>query len=58
MLTVSLMLTFLTSCATTGLSEFCRVAEPIYLDAEDQLTIETQRAILSHNLTGRQLCDW
>lgn len=36
----------------------CALFHPIYLDRKDILTINTERQILSHEETGRDLCDW
>jgi hypothetical protein len=34
------------------------VAKPILIDAGDDLTAETARQILAHNVKGRELCGW
>ncbi|MDQ2140919.1 hypothetical protein RBI14_22380 [Alcaligenaceae bacterium B3P038] len=49
-----------TRCASreaAGL-EYCAIAKPIYVAAEDELTDLTARQTLSHNGRGRALCKW
>jgi hypothetical protein len=56
-----LALTILNSnCATIGEGDFCRVAEPILVPADDLACIgdALARRILAHNLAGRRLCGW
>ncbi|WP_211848281.1 hypothetical protein [Neoroseomonas eburnea] len=55
--TLLVLMTLLPNCAGTG-SAGCEAWRPILIGAEDQLTTETARAILAHNLTGRRLCGW
>lgn len=38
--------------------EFCATAKPIYIAKTDQISDDTARQILAHNLTGRKLCKW
>lgn len=51
------ILTLLPSCAGTG-GAGCEAWRPVLVADADVLTPETARAILAHNLTGRQLCGW
>ena len=37
---------------------FCAVSGPILIGRDDDLTDQTARLILNHNLVGRQLCGW
>lgn len=53
-----LVMMILASCASGGVSAECLAFKPIYFDAKDQLTRETEIAILSHDLTGESLCGW
>lgn len=46
-----------TGCAHRG-TEGCEAWRPILRSQEDVLSVETARAILAHNLTGRRLCGW
>ncbi len=55
-LIVSLIL--LSACAKTGPVNDCSAWRPILIGQQDNLTTETARAILAHNLTGRRLCGW
>ena len=51
--------TLLLSCAETG-GAGCDAWRPLrFSDAAiDAMTPEEARAVLAHNLTGRQLCGW
>jgi hypothetical protein len=51
-------LILLASCAGTGGAPDCSAWRPILVHDEDQLTTETARAVLAHNLTGRRICGW
>jgi hypothetical protein len=52
------LLILLASCAGTGPAVDCQAWRPILLEEADVLTVETARAVLAHNLTGRRLCGW
>lgn len=57
----SLLATILaTGCATTGAGSFCRIAEPIRVDAESLacMTRTVAGRIVAHNEIGRRLCGW
>lgn len=56
--TLALLTILAASCSSVGSGEFCRIAEPILISADDDLTVETAQAILIHNETGERLCDW
>lgn len=49
---------WLTSCSGTGLvvSSVCAWDKPIYLNTEDQLSPETQRAVLTHDEAWQKVC--
>nr|DAK67449.1 MAG TPA: Protein of unknown function (DUF3053) [Caudoviricetes sp.] len=50
-----------TGCVNDGTKQkvaFCDVATPILIEKSDILSPETAKEILSHNLTGRELCKW
>lgn len=50
---------WMTSCGTgPAISEFCKVASPIYVSRQDQLIEGTKQQILEHNLKGEKLCGW
>lgn len=51
-------LILLASCAVDGGGDFCLVARPIYMAAEDHVADSTARAILAHNETGARQCGW
>lgn len=51
-------LILLASCAADGGGDFCLVARPIYVAAEDRFADSTARAILAHNETGARQCGW
>lgn len=36
----------------------CEAWRPVMIGSEDQISDETARGILAHNLTGRRLCGW
>jgi hypothetical protein len=38
--------------------DFCQVAKPILVSKSDQISDDTAKEVLAHNLTGRQLCGW
>ena len=50
----------LTGCAGSGpvADNFCDIAKPIYFQDADQLTRETERAIIRLNEVGAKLCGW
>jgi len=50
----------LTSCAGSGpaAGNFCDIAKPIYFQDADQMTRETERAIIRLNEVGAKLCGW
>jgi hypothetical protein len=52
------VLILLASCAGIGGAPDCSAWRPILVHDEDQLTTETARAVLAHNLTGRRICGW
>ncbi|CAM6645456.1 Lipoprotein [Klebsiella pneumoniae] len=56
-LTVSLLLTGCVIKPQQGLL-FCETANPIYLSKEDQLTQESKRQILAHDIVGERVCGW
>jgi len=51
------LLILLPSCAGTGVAG-CEAWRPILIGAGDQLSAETARQILAHNLTGARICGW
>lgn len=57
---LSPMLLLMSSCAPSlpATDSFCVLAHPIYLNQKDSLTVDTSRAILSHDVTGTRLCGW
>lgn len=45
-------------CATSGpATDYCKVAQPIYISRDDLVTDGTAVQILAHNLTWRRLCE-
>lgn len=51
-------LTLLVGCTKIGPVNDCVAWRPILVHGDDHITVETARAILAHNLTGRRLCGW
>lgn len=51
-----LMLT--ASCSHGQGNSPCDLFHPIYLEKGDNMTLNTEREILSHNETGRIACGW
>lgn len=51
------LLILLASCGATG-GAGCEAWRPILMGDDDQISAETGRAILAHNLTGRRRCGW
>jgi hypothetical protein len=56
-LRLTAILTLCSGCATSGAAD-CGAWRPILIADADVLTVDTARAILAHNLTGRRLCGW
>lgn len=52
------ILTLCAACTTNGAGNACGPFRPIYVAKDDALTAETARALLVHNRTGRELCNW
>ena len=50
----------LSGCAATGpvATDGCEWTRPILVSREDRLSEGTAEAILTHNLTGAQVCGW
>ncbi len=47
------------ACANAGSgTNYCAIAEPIYISKQDVLTDTTAREILVHNEVGASLCGW
>lgn len=45
-------------CAQNGhvKNDYCLIAQPIYFEAEDRLSEDTEIAIIQHNEVWQQLC--
>lgn len=55
----AILLILASGCGTSGgAGDYCRIAEPILISADDDLTVETAQAILIHNEQGERLCGW
>ena len=52
------LLLLLTLCASCAPAAGCEAWRPVMIGSEDQISDETARGILAHNLTGRRLCGW
>lgn len=54
------LLLALGACSAQSGRDFCAVAEPIVLDAQDlqSMTYATEAAIAKLNENGRKLCGW
>lgn len=50
----------LSGCGTAGhvATDGCEWVRPILVSREDRLTEGTAEAILTHNLTGAEVCGW
>jgi hypothetical protein len=46
----------MSACARTGAATDCLWIKPIYISTQDQLTLETARQILSHNIAWEKTC--
>ena len=46
----------LTACCDPPVDSFCAIAKPVYMTAEDVLTRDTLREIITHNETWKKLC--
>jgi len=52
-------LILLASCGGGGHgTDVCLPWRPVLVSAADVLTVDTARALLAHNETGRRLCGW
>lgn len=61
LMVVPLIVLNLTGCGVTKIEaapSFCSTARAIYVSADDQLTDETARQMLSHNEIGKRICGW
>jgi putative protein kinase ArgK-like GTPase of G3E family len=46
----------LTSCQSIR-SDYCLIADIIYINSDDKLSEETARAILKNNMTYEEICE-